>query len=148
VRKPLAAWPRSSTKAGSVAAVDAAQALAELAELSSQVRTAVVLDETGTVLASTPADGEGVERLAASARDLLASATELHAGSEPTRAEVELTEGAVFVLREAGRTIAATTGPEPTSGLVVYDLRTCLQRMDVPKPRRRARKPKEGNPEP
>jgi hypothetical protein len=56
---------------------------------------------------------------------------------------VELAEGAVFVLKEHGRTIAATTGSEPTAGLVVYDLRTCLQRMDEPKPKRRTRKPKE-----
>jgi hypothetical protein len=58
--------------------------------------------------------------------------------------EVELDEGAVFVVREGAHTVAATTGPSPTSGLVVYDLRTCARAIseDPPK-KRRARKPKE-----
>ncbi len=39
--------------------------------------------------------------------------------------------------------IAATTTPEPTVGLVFYDLKTCLRSVDVPKqpkpaPRKRA----------
>jgi predicted regulator of Ras-like GTPase activity (Roadblock/LC7/MglB family) len=122
--------------------VDVAQALDELAELSSQITGAVVLDDAGGILGASLADEGSAERLAASARELLAAAGELHADSEPTRVEVELAEGAVFVLREHGRTIAATTGSEPTAGLVVYDLRTCLQRMDEPKPKRRTRKPK------
>jgi hypothetical protein len=58
-----------------------------------------------------------------------------------TRVEVELAGGAVFVLSEGGRTIAATTSPQPTAGLVVYDLRTCLQSIDDVKPKRQ-RKPK------
>ena len=64
-----------------------------------------------------------------------------------TRVEVELAHGAVFVVSEGGRTIAATTGPEPTTGLVVYDLRTCLQSIEEAKPKRQ-RKPKEPDAEP
>ncbi|MDQ3671914.1 MAG: roadblock/LC7 domain-containing protein [Actinomycetota bacterium] len=123
--------------------MDATRALAELAELSSQVVRTVVLDAKGSVLASTGADGDA---LAASALDLLAAAGELHSSAdEVTRAEVELAEGGLFVLREGGRTIAATTGPNPTSGLVVYDLRTCLAGIDEEKPKRRraTRKAKE-----
>ena len=50
-----------------------------------------------------------------------------------------------FVVREGGFTIGAPTGPKPTSGLVVYDLRTCVQAIETaePKKRRSARKPKE-----
>ena len=50
-----------------------------------------------------------------------------------------------FVLREGGWTIAATTGPQPTAGLVVYDLRTCLRELDEPEPKRKraSRKVKE-----
>ncbi len=123
--------------------MDATQALAELAELSSQVERAVVLDAKGTALASTGDEGDALAR---SALELLASAGELHpSAGEVTRAEVELAEGGLFVLREGGRTIAATTGPNPTSGLVAYDLRTCLQGIDEEKPKRRRtpRKPKE-----
>lgn len=124
--------------------MDATQALAELAELSSQVVRAVVLDAKGSVLAST---GDESDALAGSAVDLLAAAGELHAeATEVARAEVELGEGGFFVLREGGRTIAATTGPNPTSGLVVYDLRTCLAGIDEEKPKRRrtTRKAKDG----
>jgi hypothetical protein len=62
-----------------------------------------------------------------------------------TRVEVELADGAVFLLREGERTIVGVTGPRPTAGLVAYDLRTCLQAIDeAPKPkRRRSAKPKE-----
>lgn len=123
--------------------MDANQALAELAELSSQVERAVVLDAQGAVLASM---GDG-DALARSALDLLAAAGGLHpSAGDVTRAEVELAEGGLFVIREGGRTIAAITGPNPTSGLVAYDLRTCLEGIEEEKPKRRrtTRKPKEG----
>ncbi|MGI8479768.1 MAG: hypothetical protein ACR2M2_07935 [Gaiellaceae bacterium] len=124
--------------------MDATQALAELAELSSQVERAVVLDGKGSPLASTGDNGDALVR---PALDLLAAAGELHPSSgDVTRAEVELAEGGLFVLAERGRTIAATTGPNPTSGLVVYDLRTCLAGIDEEKPKRRrtTRKTKSG----
>ena len=35
--------------------------------------------------------------------------------------------GSVFVVRDGERMIAATTTPEPTVGLVFYDLKTCLR---------------------
>jgi hypothetical protein len=124
--------------------MDPAQALAELTELSSQIDKAVILDEKGAVLAATPDDPEGAAALAGATLDLVTAAGELHAtAGDVTRAEVELVEGGLFVLRENGRTIAATTGPQPTAGLVVYDLRTCLHGIDEEKPKRkRAAKPK------
>lgn len=123
--------------------MDVAQALAELTELSSQVERAVVLDSDGAVLGSTLPDDGATEKLATAARGLVAAAANLHSGaSEVTRVEVELSGGAVFVLRENSRTIAAVTGPRPTAGLVAYDLRTCLHALgDAPKPKRR-RSPK------
>jgi predicted regulator of Ras-like GTPase activity (Roadblock/LC7/MglB family) len=127
--------------------MDVAQALAELTELSSQVERAVVLGAEGEVLGSTADEPAATEALARAALDLVAAAGELHASpDEVTRAEVELSEGALFVLREGGRTIAATTGPRPTAGLVAYDLRTCLHGIDEqakPKRRRQSRKAKE-----
>jgi hypothetical protein len=122
--------------------VDAAQALAELKELSSQVERAVVLRGDGSILAATE-DGAAAESLARAALELVAAAFELRSAPEAvTRVEVELGDGAVFVLTEGGRTIAATTGPQPTAGLVVYDLRTCLHSIEEAKPKRQ-RKPKE-----
>jgi predicted regulator of Ras-like GTPase activity (Roadblock/LC7/MglB family) len=125
--------------------MDAAQALRELMEVSSQLTAAVVLDADGAVLAAAP-ESAG-ERLAASTKELIAAASELGGadGRDVTRVEVELGEGAFFVVREGGRTVAATTGPGPTSGLVVYDLRTCAQAIPAAaaKKRRSPRKPKE-----
>jgi hypothetical protein len=122
--------------------MDAAQALAELAELSSQVERAVVMEAGGEILAASDEDPADAQALAGAAVALLAAAGELHAtAAEVVRAEVELAEGGFFVLREGGRTIGATTGPGPTSGLVVYDLRTCLRGIDdKPKRRRTAKK--------
>ena len=118
--------------------MDATQALAELKELSSQVDRAVVLDASGTVLGSTGESEEATRTLTRAALDALAAAAELSSASgEVERVEVELAAGGLFVLREGGRTIAATTGPGPTAGLVAYDLRTCLQGIDPEKPKRR-----------
>ena len=126
--------------------MDAAQALRELTELSSQIESAVVLGADGSMLASTHEDPARAAALASSTLELVGAAFELNAKpQEVTRVEVELEDGAVFVVREGGRTIGAVTGPKPTSGLVVYDLRTCVQAIDTaePKKRRSARKPKE-----
>ena len=113
--------------------MDVSHALAELTELSSQVQRAVLLDGAGSVLGSTAEESAVTDSLVQAARDLLAAAGELRPSAEEvTRVEVELAEGAVFVLREGELTIAATTGPRPTSGLVAYDLRTCLQGLDRP----------------
>ena len=124
--------------------MDAAQALRELMEVSTQIAAAVVLDAEGSVLAAAPESA--ADRLAASTSELVAAASEVGAaGHDVTRVEVELGEGAFFVVREGGRTVAATTGPNPTSGLVVYDLRTCAQAIpaETPKKRRAPRKPKD-----
>ena len=123
--------------------MDAAGALAELVEISAQIERAVVLDSDGTLLGSTWAEEADARALADAARRALATAAELHAAAGVTRLEVELPEGGFFVLREGERTIAATTTPKPSSGLVVYDLRTCLGQIDAPKPKRRRSKPKQ-----
>jgi predicted regulator of Ras-like GTPase activity (Roadblock/LC7/MglB family) len=125
--------------------MEPAQALAELREVSSQITAAVALDGDGALLASSPEDAGPA--LAAAALVLVAAASDLGAGTEQrevTRVEVELGEGALFVVREGEHIVAATTGPDPTSGLVVYDLRTCAQGIRTGEPkRRRTRKPKE-----
>jgi predicted regulator of Ras-like GTPase activity (Roadblock/LC7/MglB family) len=121
--------------------MDAVGALADLTEISSQVEAAVVFDEDGTVLASTLDDGAPGERLAGAALDLLASAGEQSygAGRTLTQLEVALREGSVFVVRDQDRSIVATTRADPTSGLVFYDLKTCLRALaeSPAKPKRR-----------
>ncbi|HJS49537.1 MAG TPA: roadblock/LC7 domain-containing protein [Gaiellaceae bacterium] len=121
--------------------MDAAHALRELTELSTQIESAVVLRADGAVLASTLDDPAREAALASSTLELMAAAFALNAQPrEVTRVEVELENGAFFALRDGGRTIAATTKPQPTSGLVVYDLRTCLEGITEPN-RKRAKRP-------
>jgi hypothetical protein len=116
--------------------MDAAAALSELTGLSSRIESAVVLEADGTVLGSTDADPA---RLAGAADELLVAARGLRsADDEVIRVELELAEGGLFVLREDGRTIAATTAAGAIAGIVVYDLRTCLEGIDS-KPKRRTK---------
>ena len=121
--------------------MDATQALADLTEISSQVEAAVLFDEAGAVAGSTLPD-EQASRLAAFAAELLARASTLgQDGAEVSQVEASTPEGSLFVVREGARRIAATTGPDPTIGLVFYDLKSCLQGVaDPPKRRRRAKK--------
>jgi len=125
--------------------MDAEQALRELMELSSQITAAVVLDGQGAAVAASSEDPASSARLTAAAAELVAAAADLGSGSrEVTRVEVELDEGAIFVVREGEHTVAATTRSNPTSGLVVYDLRTCAQSIVTPAPKtKRTRKAKE-----
>jgi len=117
--------------------MDAQQALADLTEISSQIEAAVVFDDKGKVVGSTVPAGDG---LAAAARDLFAAAEELRSGdSALTQLEIATGDGSVFVVREGNMTIAATTGPAPTVGLVFYDLKSALRSVK-PKPRPPARK--------
>jgi hypothetical protein len=81
--------------------------------------------------------------LAAAARALLEHAARVQ-GRAPAQVGVSTAEGNVFVVRDDGRTIVATTTPEPAAGLVFYDLKACLQSFDAPrKPKRRRTKPTE-----
>jgi predicted regulator of Ras-like GTPase activity (Roadblock/LC7/MglB family) len=115
--------------------MDAQQALADLTEISSQIEAAVVFDDKGKVVGSTLADGNGFAQAAA---DLLAAAEELKGSSPLTQLEIATGDGSVFVVREGKTTIAATTAPAPTVGLVFYDLKSALRSVNAkPKPKPR-----------
>src|SRR5690349_12541720 len=122
--------------------MDAQQALADLTEISSQIQAAVVFDDKGKVVGSTLPDGDS---FASAAADLLAAADELKTGESPlTQLEIATGDGSVFVVREGKTTIAATTPPAPTVGLVFYDLKSALRSVKpAPKPRAKPKpKPK------
>jgi predicted regulator of Ras-like GTPase activity (Roadblock/LC7/MglB family) len=122
--------------------MDAQQALADLTEISSQIKAAVVFDEKGKVAAATLEDATQADELAATVQQLLTAADGFKTGeSKLTQLEVATGEGSVFVVREGdGKTcIAATTGSNPTVGLVFYDLKSALRNV-TPKPKP-ARKP-------
>jgi predicted regulator of Ras-like GTPase activity (Roadblock/LC7/MglB family) len=123
--------------------MDAAQALSDLTEISSQIEAAVVLDSDGSALAST-LDESRSAALARTAQELLAAVGRAsgNGGKELAQLEIATTGGSVFVVRDGRRTIAATTGPEPTVGLVFYDLKSCLRSVaaeEKPRPKRTPR---------
>ena len=84
----------------------------------------------GTVdAAQALADDERARAFAGAAGELLAAAETVRSlgGEALTQLEVATGEGSIFVVRDSGRTIAATTSAEPTVGLVFYDLKSCLR---------------------
>ena len=126
--------------------MDAAQALADLTEISSQIEAAVLFDEQGAVAGSTLADAGAADAFARSAAKLLEDAAAFRSSDAAvSQLEASTQEGSVFVVRDGARLIAATTGPAPTVGLVFYDLKGCLRGAadpvkPAPKPRTRRKK--------
>lgn len=112
-------------------AMDAEQAIADLTEISPQVRDVVVLGPRGG-LVGTNAAPERAQAIADVAQRLLAAADELQSEGEVAQLEAATAQGSVFAIRDGGRLIAATTTFEPTVGLVFYDLKTCLRSIDKP----------------
>jgi hypothetical protein len=123
------------------AAARAAEALAALTELSSEIRAAALVDADGAVLASTGGAHGGL--LARTGTQLLdAAAGTAAAGAAVEHVDVSLPAGSVIALRDEGRVAVATTGPKPATALVLHDLRTCLRRLaEVERPRRGRRQP-------
>jgi len=123
--------------------MDAAAAIDRLREISSQVRAAVIFERGGKVVGSTFADDQRAKDVAEEAEALLTEAEQRRdAGGEAAefaQLEVALQGGSVFVVRDGDRLIAATTQPEPTVGLVFYDLKSCLRDLQTaPAPKKRA----------
>jgi predicted regulator of Ras-like GTPase activity (Roadblock/LC7/MglB family) len=116
--------------------MDAAQAIADLTEISPQVRDVVVISPDGAAAGSNLTDDAAAARLADGAKRLVEAAEALRPGV--SQLEAATLAGSVFVVRDGDRLIAATTTPEPTVGLVFYDLKTCLRAIETaPTPARR-----------
>jgi predicted regulator of Ras-like GTPase activity (Roadblock/LC7/MglB family) len=122
--------------------MDAAQALADLTEISSQIEAAVLFDEAGAVLGSTLGSEEGAGAVAGAAAQLLERAGEFRSEGRITQLEASTHGGSVFVVSDGQRRIAATTGPAPTVGLVFYDLKSCLRNADDPQKAKQRRRKK------
>jgi predicted regulator of Ras-like GTPase activity (Roadblock/LC7/MglB family) len=117
-------------------AVDPAQALADLTEISSQIEAAVLAHANGAVLASTFAEEEKGARFARAAFGLIEAAERAHGETKERLVQIEAAtpDGSLFVVRDDVRLAAAVTGADPTSGLVFYDLKTCLRLVGEEKP--------------
>lgn len=126
--------------------MDAAQALADLTEISTQIEAALIADEEGAVVASTFADDATAGQAARSALELLAAAEDAgqNGAVRLTQVLAATHAGSVFVVRGDDRIATAVTGPEPTVGLVFYDLKTCLRlAAEQPEKPKRPRKKKD-----
>jgi predicted regulator of Ras-like GTPase activity (Roadblock/LC7/MglB family) len=113
--------------------MDGHEALADLKQISVQIENAVIAEHSGRVLACSPDDtatGELLCRLAleiweaadGSRRDLGRDAL--------TQVELSTPQGSVFVVRDSRHVLLATTAPDPTVGLVFYDLKSALHALD------------------
>jgi predicted regulator of Ras-like GTPase activity (Roadblock/LC7/MglB family) len=109
----------------------AKEALDELLEMSASIRQAVLVRGESEVLASTFADGGAESGMVSQTREMIdaarASAEEM--GRSPlTQVFVEARSGCVFIaMGEKDTWLAATTGTDPTVGLVLYDVNTALR---------------------
>jgi predicted regulator of Ras-like GTPase activity (Roadblock/LC7/MglB family) len=115
----------------SVGAMDADAAIAELRELSTQIETVVVGSRDGSVIAASVAD-DTAARVASAARDLADGADQVRRdlGREAlSQLQASTPTGSVFVVVDGDRMAVATTGADPTVGLVFYDLKTLLRQI-------------------
>lgn len=109
----------------------AKEALDELLEMSSSIRQAVLVRGQDEVLASTFAGGESEAAMVGESRAMIEAARQ--AADEMgrpalTQIFVEARSGCVFIaLGERDTWLAATTGVDPTIGLVLYDVNTALR---------------------
>ena len=130
--------------------MDAAQALADLTEISSQIEAAVLFAEDGSVQGSTLSDEAVSAELAKGALELLSGAGSFRSegGAAVTQLEASGPDGSLFVVRSGAGGIVAVTGPQPTVGLVFYDLKSALRSAaaeEQPKPRRRRKTEESGD---
>ena len=123
--------------------MDAAAAIDELKGLSTQIEVIMVAGRDGAVTAATVDDARAA-RLAGLARDLVAGADSVRGdlGRDAlAQLQAATPDGSVFVVLDGDRMAVATTGADPTVGLVFYDLKTLLRQLaaaDPPPPRRPA----------
>jgi predicted regulator of Ras-like GTPase activity (Roadblock/LC7/MglB family) len=116
--------------------MDAAAAIDELKGLSTQIEAILVADRDGTVAAAT-VEGARAERLGGLARDLVAGADSVRGdlGRDAlAQLQAATPDGSVFVVLDGDRMAVATTGADPTVGLVFYDLKTLLRQLAAPAP--------------
>jgi len=99
------------------------------------------------VVATTIADAARAERFVEGVKTMLEEADslrQLRGLPGLSQLEAATLEGSVFVVRrdsDSGpRIIAATTRPDPTVGLVFYDLKHCLRSIETAPPRRTRKK--------
>lgn len=107
------------------------EALQELLEMSASIRQAVLVRADDNVLASTLASEESEAEMVRLSRSILQEARQdaKEMGRDAlTQLFIETRSGCLFIVAGAKDTwLAATTGTDPTVGLVLYDVNTALR---------------------
>ncbi len=114
---------------------------ARLLELSSDARSAVLLDAAGAPAAWTEADSEQGRALAELARELFETvdrATRDWDPDPPEQIEVQVQSGAVFASRTPRWTLAVVARRAALSSLMLMDLRAVLGELEGGPPIRRS----------
>jgi predicted regulator of Ras-like GTPase activity (Roadblock/LC7/MglB family) len=112
--------------------MDPNSAIRELKDLSTQIEAVVLAGADGAPIASTLPE-ERSTRVARLAADLVTRADGVRSdlGREAlAQLQAATPDGSVFVVLDSGRLAVATTGPDPTVGLVFYDLKTLLRQVE------------------
>lgn len=108
----------------------AKSAPARLVEMSADVRTAVLLDPAGGLIAASDTDTDRALRLAGLAHDLLVAADA--AADQPTeQIEAQVERGAVFAVRSAHHTLVCVVRRLALPALILYDLRQTLLELEA-----------------
>jgi hypothetical protein len=103
-------------------ALDPAQAVAYLTEMSPDLRGCAILDSSGKLLAASGDEGRWHDAAVA----LLKAADD--AGDEPIEhVHVATEDGEVFAVRDADRAIVAVTERFVLASLMVFDMRAVLR---------------------
>ncbi|MHB1390212.1 MAG: roadblock/LC7 domain-containing protein [Thermoleophilia bacterium] len=109
----------------------AKEALDELLQMSSSVRHAIVARGDSEVLASTQSSETAAASMLSQTRAMIDAArvsVDEMGRTALTQIFVEAKSGCVFIaLGEKDTWLAATTGTDPTVGLVLYDVNTALR---------------------
>jgi predicted regulator of Ras-like GTPase activity (Roadblock/LC7/MglB family) len=111
--------------------MDAAEALAELKDLSTQIQVVALTTRSGELVAST-SSGHAATKLARLAADIVGQAEQVQRDlGRETLAQLQAAtpDGCVFIVADGDQLAVATTGPDPTVGLVFYDLKTLLRQL-------------------
>jgi predicted regulator of Ras-like GTPase activity (Roadblock/LC7/MglB family) len=109
------------------------RAAGRLAELSADVRAAVLLDAAGSLAGASEEDRESARKLAELARRLFEEvdrATRDWDTEPPEQVEVQIPGGAVFASRTTRWTLAAVARRGALSSLMLYDLHAVLGELE------------------
>jgi predicted regulator of Ras-like GTPase activity (Roadblock/LC7/MglB family) len=112
--------------------MDAAESLADLKQISTQIDRAVIVRGDGSVAGSTVADDALSSHIAEAGVRLWDAADRARRDlgrPQLSQLEVATGEGSVFAVKDDEFLIVASTPPEPTVGLIFYDLKTCLRNL-------------------